>query len=316
MNTNTYKTEKCFLAGHNGMVGSAILRKLKKNQTYDVITAEKNELNLVNQKQVSDYFKQNRPSVVILAAAKVGGIKMNRNNQAQFLYDNLMIQNNVLNSAAMNGVKKFLYLGSSCIYPRESPQPISENNLMQGPLEPTNEGYALAKISGLKLAQFYSKSFGMRCICPMPCNLYGPNDNFDKNNSHVLSALIRRFVDAVDEKKNNEKLWGTGKAKREFLHVDDAADAFLFLLENWESESHINVGSGKDITIKELAQKIAFYAGYKGEISWNNSTDEDGMPQKLLDVSKLNELNFQPKITLNEGIKEMILIYKNLKNKT
>jgi GDP-L-fucose synthase len=310
------KTEKCFLAGHKGMVGSAILRKLKKNQTFEIITANKNQLDLVSQKQVSDFFESHRPSVVILAAAKVGGIKMNRNNQAQFLYDNLMIQNNVLHAAANNGVKKFLYLGSSCIYPRESPQPISESCLMQGPLEPTNEGYALAKISGLKLAQFYSKSFGMKCICPMPCNLYGPNDNFDKNNSHVLSGLVRRFVDAVDENRDNEKLWGTGKAKREFLHVDDAADAFLLLLDNWESDSHINVGSGRDITIKELAQKIAFYAGYKGEISWNNSPDEDGMPQKLLDVTKLNKLHFEPKISLKEGIKQMILIYKKLKNET
>ncbi len=311
MDSNTF--EKCFIAGHKGMVGSAILRKLKENKKYEIITAERSELDLVNQVQVSEFFQSNKPSIVILAAAKVGGIRINRTKQADFLYQNLMIQNNVLHSAAKSGVKKILFLGSSCIYPRESPQPILEEYLMQGPLEPTNEGYALAKISGLKLAQFYSHSYGIKCICPMPCNLYGTNDNFDKNNSHVLAALVRRFVDAVEESKDCEMLWGTGDAMREFLHVDDAADAFLLLLEKWDSSDHVNVGSGKDISIKNLAKKVAYFAGYKGDIRWENSPQENGMPRKLLDVTKINKLDFKPKISLDDGIIQMIKIYKNSK---
>lgn len=307
-------SEKCFIAGHKGMVGSAILRKLKANRKYEIITAERSALDLVNQEQVSKFFESNKPSVVILAAAKVGGIRVNRTKQADFLYENLMIQNNVLHSAAKSGVKKILFLGSSCIYPREAPQPILEEYLMHGPLEPTNEGYALAKISGLKLAQFYSHSYGIKCICPMPCNLYGTNDNFDKNNSHVLAALVRRFVDAVEEFKDCEMLWGTGEAMREFLHVDDAADAFLLLLEKWDSSQHVNVGSGKDISIKDLAKKVAYLAGYKGDIKWENSPNENGMPRKLLDVTKINKLNFKPKISLDDGIIQMIKIYKKFKN--
>ena len=307
-------SEKCFIAGHKGMVGSAILRKLKANRKYEIITSERSALDLVNQEQVSKFFQSNKPSVVILAAAKVGGIRVNRTKQADFLYENLMIQNNVLHSAAKSGVKKILFLGSSCIYPREAPQPILEEYLMHGPLEPTNEGYALAKISGLKLAQFYSHSYGIRCICPMPCNLYGTNDNFDKNNSHVLAALVRRFVDAVEESKDCEMLWGTGEAMREFLHVDDAADAFLLLLEKWDSSQHVNVGSGKDISIKDLAKKVAYLAGYKGGIKWENSPNENGMPRKLLDVTKINKLNFKPKISLDDGIIQMIKIYKKIKN--
>ena len=310
---DSIRSDKCFIAGHRGMVGSAIFRKLKFNKKYEIITAERSELNLVNQLQVSEFFQMNKPSVVILAAAKVGGIRINRTKQADFLYENLMIQNNVLHSAAKSGVKKILFLGSSCIYPREAPQPILEEYLMHGPLEPTNEGYALAKISGLKLAQFYSESYGMKCICPMPCNLYGTNDNFDKNNSHVLAALVRRFVDAVEESKDCEMLWGTGEAMREFLHVDDAAEAFLLLLEKWDSSHHVNVGSGKDISIKDLAMKVAYLAGYKGDITWENSPQENGMPRKLLDVSKVTKLKFKPKISLDDGIMQMIEIYKNSK---
>ena len=306
-------SEKCFIAGHKGMVGSAILRKLKANRKYEIITAERSALDLVNQEQVSKFFESNKPSVVILAAAKVGGIRVNRTKQADFLYENLMIQNNVLHSAAKSGVKKILFLGSSCIYPREAPQPILEEYLMHGPLEPTNEGYALAKISGLKLAQFYSHSYGIKCICPMPCNLYGTNDNFDKNNSHVLAALVRRFVDAVEESKDCEMLWGTGEAMREFLHVDDAADAFLLLLEKWNSSDHVNVGSGKDISIKDLAKRVAYFAGYKGDIRWENSPEENGMPRKLLDVTKIEKLHFKPKISLDDGIIQMIKIYRNAK---
>jgi len=310
--SNSFK-KRYFIAGHNGMVGSAILRKLISDTSIEIITANKSELNLLNKIEVEKYFINNKPNIVILAAAKVGGIKANSNNQALFLYENLMIQNNVLLAAANSGVEKFLFLGSSCIYPRQSKQPIKEEYLMQGPLEQTNEGYALAKISGLRLAQYLNQSTGMKCICPMPCNLYGENDNFDKNNSHVLSALIRRFVDAADKKKDNEILWGTGSPRREFLNVDDAANAFLLLLEKWESSEHVNVGSGEDISIKELAEKIAFRAGYKGKISWTNSVEENGMPKKLLDTTKIRKLGFTPQITLEEGIDSMINIYRNIK---
>ena len=234
--------KKYFIAGHNGMVGSAILRKLSSNPSRKILTASKAELNLLNKIEVEEFFEKNKPNIVILAAGRVGGIKANSNNQALFLYENLMIQNNVLLTAANSGVEKFLFLGSSCIYPRKSKQPIKEEYLMQGPLEKTNEGYALAKISGLRLAQYLKQSTGMKCICAMPCNLYGKNDNFDENNSHVLAALIRRFVDAADRKKDNEILWGNGLPRREFLNVDDAANAFLLLLEKWESPEHINVG--------------------------------------------------------------------------
>jgi len=306
--------ERYFIAGHNGMVGSAILRKFNTNPSIEILTANKSELNLLDKIEVDKYFAQNKPNTVILAAGRVGGIKANNNNQALFLYENLTIQNNVLLAAANFGVEKFLFLGSSCIYPRESRQPIKEEYLMQGPLEKTNEGYALAKISGLKLAQYLYKSKGMKCICPMPCNLYGENDNFDKNNSHVLSALIRRFVDAAHEKQDNVILWGTGHPRREFLNVDDAANAFLLLLDKWKSPEHINVGSGEDISIKELAEKIALKANYKGKISWNNSIEENGMPKKLLDTSKIKELGFIPKISLDQGIESMIQSYKDIKS--
>ena len=305
--------KKYFVAGHNGMVGSAILRKLNSNPSIDIITANKSELNLLDKIEVDKYFLKTKPNVVVLAAGRVGGIKANSNNQALFLYENLMIQNNILLAAANCGVEKFLFLGSSCIYPRESKQPIKEEYLMQGPLEKTNEGYALAKISGLRLAQYLNQSTGMKCICPMPCNLYGKKDNFDKNNSHVLSALIKRFVDAADEKKDTEILWGTGSPRREFLNVDDAADAFLLLLDKWESSEHVNVGSGEDISIKELAEKIAAKAEYKGKISWTNSIEDNGMPKKLLDTTKIRKLGFTPRISLDEGIDSMIKIYRDIK---
>ena len=305
--------EKYFIAGHNGMVGSAILRKLNANPSNKILTANKSELNLLNKTEVDKFFEKNKPNIVILAAGRVGGIKANSNNKALFLYENLMMQNNVMLAAANSGVKKLLFIGSSCIYPRESKQPIKEEYLMQGPLEETNEGYALAKISGLRLAQYLYESTGMQSICPIPCNLYGKNDNFDKDNSHVLSALIRRFVDAADKRKDNEILWGTGSPRREFLNVDDAANAFLLLLEKWESPEHVNVGAGEDISIKELAEKIAFKAGYKGKISWTNSEKENGMPKKLLDTSKILKLGFSPKISLDKGIESMIKNYKDIK---
>ncbi len=306
--------KRYFIAGHNGMVGSAILRKLNSKPHSEIITTNKTEVNLLNKIEVDKFFEKNKPNIVILAAGRVGGIKANSNNQALFLYENLMIQNNVMLAAANSGVEKLLFIGSSCIYPRESKQPIKEEYLMQGPLEETNEGYALAKISGIRLAQYLFESKDMQSICPIPCNLYGQNDNFDKDNSHVLSALVRRFVDAADKKKDNEILWGTGSPRREFLNVDDAANAFLLLLEKWDSPEHVNVGAGEDISIKELAEKIALKAGYKGKISWTNSVKENGMPNKLLDTSKIKELGFSPKISLDKGIDSMIKSYKDMKS--
>jgi len=306
--------KRYFIAGHNGMVGSAILRKLNSKPNNEIITANKSEVNLLNKIEVDNFFEKNKPNIVILAAGRVGGIKANSNNQALFLYENLMIQNNVMLAAANSGVEKLLFLGSSCIYPRESKQPIKEEYLMQGPLEATNEGYALAKISGIRLAKYLFESTDMQSICPIPCNLYGQNDNYDKENSHVLSALVRRFVDAAEEKKDNEILWGTGSPRREFLNVEDAANAFLLLLEKWESPEHVNVGAGEDISIKELAEKIALKAGYKGKISWTNSVKENGMQKKLLDTSKIRKLGFSPKISLDKGIELMIKSYKDIKS--
>ncbi len=302
--------KKFFIAGHNGMVGSALLRKLSSRKDIEIIKTEKSKLNLLNQNDTHNFLINTRPDVILLAAAKVGGIKANKNYQSDFLYQNLMIQNNVFNSAIKCGTSQILFLGSSCIYPRDCPQPIKEEYLLSGPLEPTNEGYALAKISGLKLSKYLSNKYKIKFVCPMPCNLYGTNDCFDLENSHVLSALVKRFVDATYSKIEKVELWGTGSAKREFLHVDDAADAFLMLLEKWDSADHINVGSGKDIFIKELAYKIANLTGYKGDISWEGSKLNDGMPRKLLDISKITELGFKPKISLENGIKQMIISYR------
>ena len=296
------------------MVGSALLRKLSSRKDIEIIKTDKSDLNLLNQEDTLNFVMNRRPDVILLAAAKVGGIKANKNNQYEFLYQNLMIQNNIFNSAIKSGTSQILFLGSSCIYPRDCPQPIKEEYLLSGPLEPTNEGYALAKIAGLKLSKYLVNKYDIKVVCPMPCNLYGTNDCFDLENSHVLSALVKRFVDATDSKINNVDLWGTGAAKREFLHVDDAAEAFLMLLENWNSADHINVGSGKDIFIKELAEKISKLSGYKGQITWEGSKANDGMPRKLLDTSKINALGFKPKISLEEGIEKMILQYR--KDKT
>tara|TARA_B100000886_G_scaffold305661_1_gene237532 strand:- start:28285 stop:29214 length:930 start_codon:yes stop_codon:yes gene_type:complete len=307
--------KKFFIAGHKGMVGSSLLRKLSNKENIDIITSNKSDLDLTNQNDTMEYIRTHKPDVILLAAAKVGGIKANKNNQSDFLYQNLMIQNNIFNSAILFGTSQILFLGSSCIYPRECKQPIKEEYLLSGPLEPTNEGYALAKIAGLKLSKFFSEKYGIKIICPMPCNLYGTNDCFDLDNSHVLSGLVKRFVDAVDLDSPSVQLWGTGSAKREFLHVDDAADAFLMLLENWDSPDHINVGSGKDILIKELAFKIAKLTEYNGKINWEGSSENDGMPRKLLDINKLSSLGFVPKISLDEGISEMINSYRLFKKK-
>ena len=307
------RKKKFFITGHNGMVGSSLLRKLKPKEDIEILTVDKSQLNLINQEQTLSFVKKNAPDVILMAAAKVGGIKANKNNQAEFLYQNLMIQNNLLNAAIESKTSQILFLGSSCIYPRDCPQPIREEYLLSSKLEPTNEGYALAKIAGLKLSKFYSEKYGLKVICPMPCNLYGTNDCFDLENSHVLSGLVKRFVDAKDLNSKDITLWGTGSAKREFLHVDDATDAFLMLLEKWESAEHINVGSGKEILIKDLAYKIANLSGYKGVIKWEGSKKFDGMPRKLLEISKIEAMGFKPKISLEEGIKEMIYSYRRMK---
>ncbi|CAD6491953.1 MAG: GDP-L-fucose synthase [Candidatus Argoarchaeum ethanivorans] len=306
------KKDSIFIAGHKGMVGSAIMRALQNKGYSNIITATRQELDLRDAKSVEIFFNQHSPDYVFLAAAKVGGIQANMQYPGDFLYDNLMIQNNVIYQSNKSGVKKLAFLGSSCIYPKDCPQPIKEEYLMTGPLEPTNEGYALAKIAGLRLAQYYHKQYGLNCINPMPCNLYGTNDSFDPDNSHVLSALVRKFVDATDENKKEEVLWGSGIARREFMHVDDLSQAVLFLVEEWDSPEIINVGCGTDISIKELAELIANKVEYTGRIVWDTNMP-DGMLKKCLDVSKLQSLGFYPSITLENGIDQVITEYRNLK---
>jgi len=248
---------------------------------------------------------------VILAAAKVGGIKANMTMPGEFLYDNLMIQNNVIHQCVAKKVRKLVFLGSSCIYPRNCSQPMKEEYLLQGPLEPTNEGYALAKIAGLRLAQYYSKQYGLSCLNPMPCNLYGPNDSFDLEQCHALSALVKRFSDAVRENRDKVTIWGTGTARREFLHVDDVAEAIYFLMDRYDSSEIINVGSGYDMTIKELAELVAAKTGFRGTVEWD-STMPDGMPRKCLDVTKLTSIGFKPHISLEQGIEGLICEYRAL----
>jgi len=304
------KSSKIYIAGHNGMVGSAILRKLSSGGYSNLITRTTKELDLRNSQAVETFFRKEKPDYVFLAAAKVGGISINSKEPASFLYDNIMISANVIHQAHICGVRKLCYLGSSCIYPRECPQPMKEEYLLTGPLEPTNEGYAVAKIAGYKMAYYYAKQYGMNTISLMPCNLYGKGDHFDLEKSHVLSALVRRFCDAVTERKNEVTLWGTGIARREFMNVDDLADAAIFLMEKHNSPEIINVGTGTDISIKDLAAKIAKATGYNGKILWDGSKP-NGMPRKCLDISKLKDLGFIPKISLDEGIKQMIQEYEN-----
>jgi GDP-L-fucose synthase len=293
------------------MVGSAILRALESRGYTNLITATKSELDLRDRPAVTDFFRRTRPEVVILAAAKVGGINANRRNQAGFIYDNLTIQTNVIDESRLTGAKLLVFLGSTCAYPRECPQPMKEEHLLTGPLEPTNEGYAIAKIAGLRMAKYYQEQYGMRVVCPMPTNLYGTNDNFDPQNSHVLSALVRKFCDAADRNEKTVTVWGTGSARREFLHVDDAARGILLMIDRWHSPEIINLGVGEDIAIRDLAYLIAEKAGFEGEIVWD-STMPDGMPRKLLDVSKLRALGFEPEISLERGIEQTITEYRAL----
>jgi len=295
------------------MVGSAIVRILLENSFENVLTATRNVADLRDPEAVRRYFEAERPDHVVLAAAKVGGIQANRKYPADFIYDNLMIQSNVIHQAHLSGVKKLIFLGSSCVYPRDCPQPMKEEYLLTGRLEPTNEAYALAKVAGLRMAQYYHEQYGMNCICPMPCNLYGANDSFDPLHSHVLSALVRRFVDAVDDASPEVELWGTGSARREFLNVDDLARAVLFLMEEWDRPEIINVGVGKDISIRDLADLIARKLGYTGVIAWDPSKP-DGMPRKCLDVTKMASLGFEPEIPLEAGIDRMIADYRALKS--
>jgi GDP-L-fucose synthase len=295
------KSDKIFVAGHRGMVGSAITRMLNGEGFTNLVTRDSSELDLVDGRGVVQFFTEEKPAVVILAAAKVGGIKANNDFPVEFLLDNLRIQNNVICSAHQSGVRKLLFLGSSCIYPRLAPQPIPESALLTGPLEPTNEAYAVAKIAGVKLCQAYAREYGANFISVMPTNLYGPNDNFDLETSHALAALLRK---AHEAKKRNEKklvVWGTGKPRREFLHADDLAAAGLWLLEKYDSPEIINIGCGEDVTIRELAELICDVVGFDGELVWDK-TKPDGTPRKLLDVTRIRKLGWQPTVPLRKGI--------------
>lgn len=295
------QNSKIYIAGHNGMVGSAICRKLNSLGYHNLILKSSKDLDLRNQKQTQDFFKKEQPEFVFLAAAKVGGILANSTFKADFIYDNLMIQNNVIKSAHNYGVEKLLFLGSSCIYPKDSLQPIKEQYLLSGYLEATNEPYAIAKIAGLKMCEYFREQHGCNFISAMPTNLYGPNDNFDPKTSHVFAALIKKFHDAKINNQPKVELWGSGSPKREFLHVEDLANALIFLMENYDSKETINVGTGKDISIKELSYSMQNIIGFNGDIEWNTSMP-DGTARKLLDVSKINNLGWKADIKLNKGI--------------
>jgi GDP-L-fucose synthase len=305
------KDSKIYVSGHRGMVGSAIVRKLQSQGYYNLIKAKSSELDLRDQDLTKKFFDYSKPDYVFLAAAKVGGIVANNTYKANFLYDNLMIQSNIINSSYMVGVKKLLFLGSSCIYPKLATQPIKEEYLLDGKLEPTNEPYAIAKIAGLKMCDSYRDQYGCNFISVMPTNLYGPNDNYDLQNSHVLPAMIRKMIES---KKNNQphvEIWGTGTPRREFLHVDDLADACFFLMKNYNEPGWINIGVGEDISIKELAEMVKDIVGYQGELIFNNDKP-DGTPRKLLDVSKLESLGWKASIDLKEGINQ---VYQEIKDK-
>ena len=296
------KSSKIYVAGHNGMVGSAIVRNLKSIGHNNLVLKSSKELDLRNSEEVTSFFNKERPEFVFLAAAKVGGILANINYKADFIYDNLMIQNNVIKNAHLFNVEKLLFLGSSCIYPKNAPQPIKEEYLLTGLLETTNEPYAIAKIAGLKMCQYFREQYGCNFISVMPTNLYGTNDNFDLKTSHVLPALLRKFHDAKLNNENKVEIWGSGNPKREFLHVDDLADASVFLMNNYNKSETINVGTGEDISIKDLALLIKKITGFKGDLDWDSSMP-DGTYRKLLDVSKINNLQWKAKISLTDGIK-------------
>lgn len=305
-------TSRIYVAGHRGLVGSALVRKLQLLGYSHIITRTRLELNLENQSEVFQFFQEEQPEYVFLAAAKVGGIQANNIYRADFLLQNLKIQNNVIEAAYQHKVKKLMFLGSSCIYPKMAPQPLNESYLLTGELEPTNEPYAIAKIAGIKLCESFNRQYGTNYISVMPTNLYGINDNFNLENSHVLPALIRKFVTAKEENLTSVTIWGTGSPLREFLHVDDMADACIYLMNTYSRNEFVNIGTGSDITIKDLAFMIKKLSGFEGELIFD-STKPDGTPRKLLDVSKLNQLGWVAKIPLEEGIKNTIDWY--LKNR-
>lgn len=296
------KSDKIYVAGHRGLVGSAIVRSLEAKGYQNVIGRTHKELDLLSQQAVRDFFEAERPDVVVLAAAKVGGINANNTAPADFVYDNLQIQCNVIKCCHDYNVKKLLFLGSTCIYPKMAPQPIPEDALLTGPLEETNEAYAIAKISGLEMCRFFKKQYGDDFISCMPTNLYGPYDNYDLSGSHVMPAMIRKFHDAKQNQAPSVELWGTGAPLREFLYVDDMADACVFLLEHYSGEQHVNIGTGKEVTIKELAEIVKQVVGYTGEIVWNNDMP-DGTPRKLTDVTKLHNLGWTHQVELEEGVR-------------
>ena len=302
--------KKIFVAGHRGMVGSAICRRLRKKLDVEIITRNRDELDLCDQRVVHEFMQSEKPDEVILAAAKVGGIHANNTYPADFIYENLMIECNVIHEAFAADVQKLLQLGSSCIYPKYAPQPIPESALLTGELEPTNKAYALAKIAGIMAVQAYREQYGRRWISAMPTNLYGPRDNFDPQTSHVLPALISKFHEAVVTQNSAVTLWGTGTPLREFLHVDDLANACHMLLDHYDGAEHVNVGTGEDVSIADLANLIAQATGYSGEIQWDTSKP-DGTPRKLLDIAKIQAFGFSPQVSLEDGIAATYAWYRN-----
>ncbi len=304
------KEAKIYVAGHRGMAGSAIIRQLKLKGYHNFVFRTSKELDLSNQQAVADFFSAEKPDYVFLAAAKVGGIVANNTFRGEFIYKNLMIQSNVIHQSYINKVKKLLFLGSSCIYPKLAPQPLKEDYLLTGQLEYTNEPYAIAKIAGIKMCEAYRTEYGCNFISVMPTNLYGPNDNYDLQNSHVLPALIRKFHEAKENNQPFVEIWGSGMPKREFLHVADLAEACYFLMENYNDSTLINIGTGEDVTIKELAELIQEIVGFEGELRFN-TTKPDGTPRKLMDVTKLTNLGWKYKIKLEEGIATTYKLYKN-----
>jgi GDP-L-fucose synthase len=305
------KSAKIYIAGHRGMVGSAILRALQAQGYSNFVLRTSSELDLRNQNDVSDFFSKEKPEYVFLGAAKVGGIVANNTYRADFLYENLMIQSNVIHQAYLNGVQKLLFLGSSCIYPKMAPQPLKEEYLLTGLLEPSNEPYAIAKIAGIKMCDAYRSQYGCNFISVMPTNLYGPNDNYDLSNSHVLPALLRKFISAKREGADFVTIWGTGSPLREFLHADDLAEACLFLMDGYNESGLVNIGVGEDISILDVAKLVKKIVGFEGEIQLDTSKP-DGTPRKLMDVSKLNDLGWKASTSLEEGIK---MVYEEIKDK-
>jgi len=304
------KDAKIYIAGHRGLVGSALVRRLQKDGYANLVVHTHSELDLLNQQAVNDFFASESPDYVFLAAAKVGGIVANNTFPAQFIYENMQIESNIIESARQYGVKKLLFLGSSCIYPKMAPQPMKEEYLLSGPLEPTNEAYAIAKIAGLKMCRFYNQQYGTKFISVMPTNLYGINDNFHPEHSHVLPALIRKFHEAKMNNIPKVEAWGTGSPMREFLHVDDLAGACVFLMHNYKGDDFLNIGTEEEISIKDLYELVKNIVGYGGEIVWDSSKP-DGTPRKLLDVSRLHNLGWHHETDLKEGIRQTYEWYKN-----